>query len=108
MIRSEAFTTLFTDELSAETIAVCVNAYLPHDYIQLAEATEIFVAEENNEVIGFFNLKQINNATIEIPLIYFDLNWLGRGYGRKCLDYIELLLSRRPGIKELVVETRQC
>ncbi len=104
-IRSEAFIIRFADELSVETIATCVNVYLPRDYIRMSEVSEMFVAEENNEVVGFFNLRHLNDTTIELQLIYFDLKRLGRGYGRRCLDYIESLLSRRPGIKELVVET---
>jgi len=104
-IRNAAFSVLFKNELLAETITACVNAYLPLDYLRMAKQTEMFVVENGGEVIGFFNLKQIDNNTIELALIYIDIQYLGRGYGRKCITYIESLLTSRQDVRQIVVET---
>jgi len=56
--------------------------------------------------IGFFNLKQMDQSTAELPLIYLDLDHLGRGIGAACLDYIEKwLLENWSEVNTLIVDT---
>ena len=78
-LRSSAFIHRFYNELGPEATAAGINAYLPSDYIQLANELEFFLVEGSGMQIGFFTIKRINPTTAEIPLIYLDLNHLGKG-----------------------------
>jgi GNAT superfamily N-acetyltransferase len=105
-LRSDAFIQKFHDELSLKDIASAVNAYMPNDYIRMAQEMPFFVVEENEAVFGFFNLKRKDLKTAELPLIYIDLNTLGKGIGTACIDYIEEWLSSNwKEVKILIVDT---
>jgi len=94
-VRSKAFTQKFHNELSSKEIAACVNAYMPEDYIIMAEKVEFFVIEDNASNIGFFTIQRKNQTTAEIPLIYIDLNHTGKGIGKACIQYIEDWIGKK-------------
>ena len=104
--RVNPFIQKFSDELSSEAISAGVNAYMPDDYIRMAEEVEFFIMEKNEKSIAFFTIKKIDTTTAEIPLVYIDLDYLGNGIGTACLRYIEdWILTNWKKVKELVVDT---
>jgi GNAT superfamily N-acetyltransferase len=105
-IRSKAFIQKFHNELSLQEIASAVNAYMPNDYIRMAREMPFFVVEENDRISGFFNLKRKDAKTAELPLIYVDIDTLGKGIGSACIDYIEGWLSSNwEEVSRLIVDT---
>ena len=105
-LRSNAFIQKFHNELSLQEIASAVNAYMPIDYIRMAEEMPFFIVEENDRISGFFNLKQKDARTAELQLIYIDLDTLGKGIGSACIDYIEGWLSSNwKEVNKLIVDT---
>ena len=104
-LRSNAFIQKFHNELSLQDIASAVNAYMPSDYIRMAQEMPFFVIEENDTAYGFFNIKRKNASTAELQLIYIDLDVLGKGIGTACIDYIEGWLSAHwKEVKMLIVD----
>jgi GNAT superfamily N-acetyltransferase len=87
--RSAAFIEKFYDELGPDIVALCVNAYMPGDYINFSKSMNIFIAEDSGEEIGFVTVKRIDTVTAEIPLVYFKLDKLGKGYGSRAMEFIE-------------------
>lgn len=91
--RSKAFIQKFYGELSPGEVAACINAYMPKDYIRMAKKMEFFIVEDNRMPVGFFTIKRVDAITAEIPLIYIDLNHLGKGIGTTCIQFIKKWLS---------------
>ncbi len=87
--RSAAFIEKFYSELGPKVVSLCVNAYMPQDYINLSKNMKIFIVEDAGEKVGFFTIKRIDTETAEIPLIYFKLNKLGKRYGKRSIEFIE-------------------
>jgi len=87
-VRKKAFIKKFDNELSSKEIAACIKAYNSDDYILMAEKNEFFIVEKDYPV-GFFTLKRIDLMIAEIPLIYIDLNHVGMGIGKACIQYIQ-------------------
>jgi GNAT superfamily N-acetyltransferase len=105
-IRSHAFVQEFNGELNPEAVTAGVNAYLPDDYIQMAEQVPFFIVEQDGVPLGFFVVRQMNNSTAELLLIYIDLNHLGFGIGKSSIQFIEKWLSANwPEIHTLIVDT---
>lgn len=105
-VRSRAFIQKFYGELTPQEVTTAVNSYLPEDYLRMARETTFFIVEQDGTPIGFFNLKQMDQSTAELPLIYLDLDHLGRGIGAACLDYIEKwLLENWSEVNTLIVDT---
>lgn len=105
-VRKKAFTNKFQNELSPKEIAACVNAYKPDGYILMAEKNEFFIVEEKDYPVGFFTLKRIDLTTAEIPLIYVDLNQIGRGIGKACIQYIQDWIANNwTEVKTLFLDT---
>lgn len=88
-LRSSAFIQKFYGELTPQEVSAAVNSYMPEDYIRMAQETTFFIVEQNDVPIGFFNLKRKDKSTAELPLIYLDLDHLGRGIGSACVAYVE-------------------
>jgi GNAT superfamily N-acetyltransferase len=104
--RSNAFIQKFYGELSPEAVAAGVNAYMPKDYIRMAKKMEFFIVEENSIPVGFFTIKRVDAITAEIPLIYIDLNHLGKGIGTACIHFIKKWLSSNwIDVGTLIVDT---
>ncbi len=105
-IRSKAFIQKFYNELGPVAVAAGIKAYLPDDYIRLAEKMKFFIVEEKNAPVGFFTIKRWDATTAEIPLIYIDLNHLGSGIGKACLCFCEEWLSSNwSEVRTLIVDT---
>jgi GNAT superfamily N-acetyltransferase len=88
-VRSRAFIIEFYDELGPSAVAAGVNAYMPSDYVQMSEEQEFFVAEFDHSPVAFFTLRREDLSSAEIPLIYLDLDYLGKGIGSWCIQYLE-------------------
>jgi GNAT superfamily N-acetyltransferase len=105
-IRSDAFIQRFYSELGARATSAGVNAFMPDDYIRLAQKMPFFVAEDTAGLIGFFNIERKDTAVAEIPLLYIDLNHLGKNIGRAFIDYIEHWVKANwPEVTRLIVDT---
>jgi len=87
--RTASFVSKFYDEIGPEAVTAAVNAYMPEDYIRMAEKVAFFIVEEKGRRVGFFTVKQIDASTAELPLIYLDLRHLGKGIGTKCIRFME-------------------
>ncbi len=105
-IRAGAFIREFYNEIGPDVVSACVTAYMPNDYIRMAEHNEFFIVTENSEAIGFFTIKKIGTGTAEIPLIYLDLNHTRKGTGKKCIRYIEEWVATNwKDVRKLFVDT---
>ena len=105
-IRSEAFIRRFYDELGARATSAGVNAFMPNDYVRMAQAAPFFVAEDSSGIIGFFTIERKDTLVAEIPLIYIDLNQLGKKIGKTLIEYIEQWVSDNwPEVSTLIVDT---
>ena len=105
-VRSAAFIQKFYGELSPEEVAAGVNAYMPHDYCSMASQMPLFIVEDQGTPLGFFAIKQKDKLTAELLLIYIDLNHLGQGIGKSCIQFIEKWLPANwPEITSLIVDT---
>lgn len=105
-IRSAAFIQKFHRELGARATADGVNAYMPADYVRMAQTMPFFVAEDNGGVIGFFTIKRKDTRVAEIPLIYIDLDQIGKKIGQTLIGYIEQwVIANWPEVTTLVVDT---
>ena len=87
--RSAAFIEKFYGEIGPQIVSLCVNEYMPDDYIDLSKNVKIFILEDSGEKLGFITVKRIEKEIAEIPLIYLILDRLGKGYGRRLIEYIE-------------------
>jgi GNAT superfamily N-acetyltransferase len=79
----------FYNEIGSKAVCVGVNAYMTEDYIEMSENIEIFIIEKDEKRIGFLTINQIDEYKAEIPLIYFDINHIGKGYGKESMEFIE-------------------
>jgi GNAT superfamily N-acetyltransferase len=104
--RTSAFIINFYDEIGAEAVSLGINSILPADYIRLSTYMKIFIVEDSAERIGFFTIKRIDNDVAEIPLIYFVQNGIGKGFGRKSIEYIEeWICTNWKGVKKIFLDT---
>jgi GNAT superfamily N-acetyltransferase len=104
--RSNAFNRRFHKELTPKEIAVCVSTYMPKDYIRMAEETPHFIVEDDDTSVGFFSLKRKDKYTAEIPMLYVDLEYLGRGIGSSCIRYMEKwIVENWEEVQTLLVKT---
>lgn len=105
-IRSSAIIEKFYEELGPKTVALCVNAYMPIDFIKKAEKMEAFIFEDEGERVGYMVLDRLNQSDADLPFIYFDLNRIGKGYGKKAFQYAEDWIKKNwPEVSTLYVET---
>jgi GNAT superfamily N-acetyltransferase len=105
-LRSNAYIQKFYDELAPREIAAAVNAYMPRDYVRMAQEIPVFMVEKDDLVVGFFTLKRLDTTTAELPLIYIDLAHLGQGIGSACIAYAEgWLQANWAPVTTLVVDT---
>jgi len=87
--RSAAFIEKFYDEICPQIVSLCVNEYMPDDYIDLSKNMKIFILEDSGEKLGFVTVKRTEKEVAEIPLIYLSLDSLGKGYGQRSIEYVE-------------------
>ena len=104
--RASAFIEKFNEELNPKIISLCVNEYVPNDYIRLSHTMKIFIVEDSKEKVGFFTIKRIDKDTAEIPLIYFKTDKLGKGYGKRSMEYVEEWVKLNwEGVKRIFLDT---
>ena len=105
-IRSDAFIQKFNGELGPREISAGVNAFMPDDYVRMAQSMPFFVAEATGNVIGFFTIERKDPDVAELPLIYIDLCHLGKKIGRAFIEYIETWIKTNwPEVTTLIVDT---
>jgi len=105
-IRSAAFIQKFHQELGARATAAGVNTFMPDDYVRMAETAPFFVAEDSGRVIGFCTIERKDTRVAEIPLIYIELNQLGKQIGQILIEYIEQWVTANwPEVTTLMVDT---
>jgi GNAT superfamily N-acetyltransferase len=88
-VRTTAFIEKFYNELDPSKISASVTSFLPDDFIKMSKQMKFFIIFDNHKKIGFFCIKKINKKTAEIPLIYLDFPYIGKGYGSKAMSFIE-------------------
>ena len=104
--RSAAFVEKFYDEVGPEIVSLCVNEYMPRDYVAVAAKENMFIAEDGGERVGFCRLRRVDEETAEIVLIYMRLDRLGRGYGTEAMRLLEAWIGENwPEVRGVVIET---
>ena len=104
--RAEAYIVKFRDELEPEVIAECVNAFMPDDYVRMAEDQPFFIVAEKDERMAFFTFKRANEKVAALPLVFVKLTHLKKGLGKRCIRYIEeWIVSNWPEVETLIVDT---
>jgi len=72
----------------------------------MSDEGEVFVVEEGEDRVGFFTLKRTSRTRAELPLIYLDLDHVGKGIGTRCIEYIEEWIRAHWGeVSALFVDT---
>ncbi len=105
-IRSNSYAQKFKHELTTKEISACINTFTPEDFINMSKKVKFFIIENRNNSIGFFTIKRINEITAEIPLIYIDLEQIGKNFGKNSIEYIEnWIISNWEEVKTLIVDT---
>lgn len=105
-IRSEAFILEFSNDLDPEAVAAAVNAYMLSDFVSMSQDMVFFVAEIDNDPVGFCVVRMIDAATAELFLIYVQRKHLKRGIGSRMLSFVESRLRENsPGLSSLVADT---
>ncbi len=106
-IRRAAFIQKFQPELGARATAAGVDAFMPDDYVQMAQTGPFFVAEDDGGgVIGFVTLERKGSGVAEIPLIYIDLDQIGKQIGQTMMGYIEQWVTTNwSDVTTLIVNT---
>ncbi|MBY8982207.1 MAG: GNAT family N-acetyltransferase [Candidatus Lokiarchaeota archaeon] len=87
--RCSSFVEKFYDEIGAKAVSTGINAYLPEDYITISKKSKIFIIEDDSKKIGFITIKKVDEKTAEIPFLYINLAYLGKGYGKKLIQFTE-------------------
>lgn len=104
-IRAAAFIEKFYDEIGSSGVVAGINAYMPHDFVRIAESNPTFIVEDDGCSLGFITLKIIED-TAEILFLYVDIHELKKGIGRKLIKYSEeWVRDRYPRTNKMVVDT---
>lgn len=56
---------------------------------QISSSIEFYLAEDDNEVIGYFSIEITEPAKLKLHKIYLDPKQKSKGAGRKIIDYIK-------------------
>jgi GNAT superfamily N-acetyltransferase len=105
-IRASAFIKLFYDEIGSEAVTRGINAYMPGDFIQISENLPMFVAFENQSLVGFIAARSIEQSKIEILFLYVRLDTLGKGIGTMLAKHFESWVGQHASaVQQIVVDT---
>lgn len=105
-MRAGAFVQEFYGELGPKAVAAGINAYMPRDYVRMAETMPTFVAVDQQEPIGFVTVRFTDEATSEMLFLYVKLDRTGRGVGSELLRFAEQWVRKEhPQINQMVVDT---
>lgn len=104
--RAEAYIIKLQDELDPEITAECINAFMPDDYVRMAQTQAFFIVTEEGERSAFFTFKRVNKRTVELHLVFVKLSHLGKGLGKRCIRFMEEWIATHwPEADELIVDT---
>jgi GNAT superfamily N-acetyltransferase len=105
-IRKQAFRTIFVDEVGESAAKAGSVAFQPEDYIRIAKESAFFIAESGFQSVGFFIIKKIDHFAGQLYLIYFDQKALKRGFGKKCMQFIDdWVRANWPEVQTVHVDT---
>jgi ribosomal protein S18 acetylase RimI-like enzyme len=105
-IRREAYLTLFYDDLGAEASAAAIDSIAPSDFNTMAGWSMFFVAEMEGEPVGFCVYRKLDDRTVELLLLYVQVDRLRKGIGSALMSHAESWIREyRPEFAELVVDT---
>lgn len=105
-IRVDAFLSKFYGHLGPNSITAAVNAYMPLDYVRMAETMPVFVAADDREPIGFTVLKWSGGKEAEIFFLYVRLDRIGNGVGSGLVRTAENWLREiHPEIERMTAST---
>lgn len=105
-LRTEAFIKLFYDEIGPEAVSTGVNAYMPADFVRMAERMSWIVAEDSGQPVGFCALRMLDAHTAELLFLYVQLDRVGQGIGKRLLCFFEeWLRERHPEVSGIVLDT---
>jgi len=105
-IRASAFIKLFYAEIGPHAVVSGVNAFMPADYIRLAEKQPVFVAFAGLKPVGLIAAWFIDQSSIEILFLYVQLDFLGKGIGTRLVKHIEAwLIKNHNSLQQIVVDT---
>ena len=105
-LRHEAFTQIFSQELSPQSVDVGANAYNPVEFGHFLGGMDTFVAVVEGQPVGFCTLRVLDATTAEILYLYIKLDRLKRGIGSGLVRYVENWMALHyPDISRLVLDT---
>ncbi len=105
-LRAEAFVTQFMEELGPERCAAGINAYMPSDYLRMAEEMKFFIAEDRGTPVGFYTIKLDDETTAELLFIYIATKNLRQGIGSLLIRHSEEWIRMNwPEVTTYVVDT---
>ncbi len=105
-LRAEAFIKIFYEEIGADAVWIGVNAYVPADFVRMAEIMPWVVAEDAGQPIGFCAIRMLDTRTAELLFLYVSLDRIGQGVGRRLVSFVEeWLAEHRPEVIALVLDT---
>nr|NQU91083.1 GNAT family N-acetyltransferase [Bacteroidota bacterium] len=104
--RCAAFIKAFNKELTPDVIKACLSVYSAADYIAMSNNDEVFIAENHWGRIGFFTIQRFDYISAEIPLIYFSLNAVRKGYGKQAMAFAEDWIRKNwPEVEKIMAQT---
>lgn len=105
-LRAEAFIQIFHAEIGLQAVAAGVTAYPPGRMSALMEEMPCPVATLEERVIGFLLPRRLDATTVEIAMLYVDLDHVRRGIGTRLLHHLEIWLrEHEPTVTRLVLDT---
>jgi GNAT superfamily N-acetyltransferase len=105
-IRADGFIQSLGEYLGPPATAACVNAYMPSEFLRMSDTMEWFVAEQNDETVGFCTVEYLNDSTAELLFLYVALDRHGSGVGSQLIRHAEnWLREHRPEVGEFVLDT---
>ena len=105
-LRAEAFIRIFHAEIGPQAVAAGVTAYPPGRVSELIKELPCHVAVHGERLIGFLLPRRLDATTVEIAMLYVDLDHLRRGIGARLLRHLEAWLrEHEPAVTRLVLDT---
>ncbi len=95
----------FTDQWSPKIIAQMNDIQL-----KLVKVAGDFIWHKHKDTDEVFMVLEgqlrIDDKTVEIPLIYFDLKYIGKGYGSETMRFVEEWIRENwPAVKKIFLDT---
>ena len=105
-MRYEAFTQVFSQELSPQAVELGANAYDSVEFGRMIGSMNSFVAVVDEQPVGFCTVRLLDESTAEILCLYVSLNYIKCGIGKNLVRHVEKWIGTQyPGIERLVLDT---